>query len=137
MPAIFPDFKEGDELGAATMRAIVAELDRWRNARAVPPLTISGQRGESPPVFSLFPQTQGVYFCQPSGTPSGATGSWPSITPTSFTADVYMASFGALVKVATGATIYNFYAASLSASKTCSLIDNRDGTYTVIAQSCT
>ena len=44
--------------------------------------------------------TGGAFFCQPSGTVSGASGTWPSITAVSFTANVYSGSGGSLTLVA-------------------------------------
>ena len=79
----------------------------------------------------------GTFFCQPSGTVSGASGTWPSITPVSFTANVYQGTAGSLTLVTSSATIWNYCAASLVASKTCPVIADGSGAYAVYTQSCT
>lgn len=65
-----------------------------------------------------------------------ATGTWPSIAPTSTTADVYAESSGSLSKVASAATVYNFGPDATDVTKRQYLASNGDGTYTVVGQSC-
>ena len=68
----------------------------------------------------------------------GATGTWPAITPESFSADVYQESADGttLTLFEAGATVRNWYAAGLDAGKTVTLIPGAAGAYVVIAQSC-
>jgi hypothetical protein len=77
------------------------------------------------------------YWCRTSGTVAVATGTWPSLTPTTFTADVYVSHSGALASVATGATIYWWYKDTAAANKLVGLIPNGDGTYDARHDSCT
>jgi hypothetical protein len=92
--------------------------------------------------FSQYPDTSGgggggAFFCLPSSAVSGATGTWPTLTATSFTADVYQSASGSLTLVASGATIYNEFPAGLAASKVCFCVPDGAGNYVVVTQSCT
>jgi hypothetical protein len=78
----------------------------------------------------------GAFFCMPSGTFSGASGTWPTLTPASFTADVYQMVSGALTLVTASATIYNGFPASLTASLVCFVAADGAGGYVVVSQSC-
>ncbi len=79
----------------------------------------------------------GTYFCQPGSTVSGATGTWPSLTPISFTADVYVTAGSSGVLSMASATVYNWFPASLAASKVCFVLPDGSGTFVVVTQSCT
>jgi hypothetical protein len=74
-------------------------------------------------------------WCQLSGTLGAATGTWPSITATTTTADVYRGTPTGLSLVASGATIYNWRNVSWSAAKTCYLVPSADG-YAIVDQDC-
>jgi hypothetical protein len=76
-------------------------------------------------------------FCQPSGIVSGATGSWPTLSPISFTADVYSVSGTTITILAASATIYNWFPASLAASKVVYVVPDGAGNYVAVTQSCT
>lgn len=79
-----------------------------------------------------------TYFAQtPSSGSWGATGTFPSMTPGSFTADVYRSTSGSLTLVASGATCYCYYPSSPGTSKIITLGSNGDATYSVLAESCT
>jgi hypothetical protein len=139
MSRIFPrDSKDGDPVEPRLFNMIFAELERWRNVVCVPPLMIDDAEGESPPVFSVQPdQDDGAFFCVPSSTVGGATGTWPNLTAVSFTADVYQMTGGAYVKIVAGATNWNGFPASLAASKVCALVADGTGDWVVYSQSCT
>lgn len=77
------------------------------------------------------------YWCRTAGTVAAATGTWPSLSPATFVADVYVSDAGALVSVATSATIYWWYKDTAAASKLVGLIPNGDGTYDARHDSCT
>ncbi len=68
---------------------------------------------------------------------SAATGTWPNITPTSTTGDVYTSASGALTLARAAATIYNFSPDPTDPTKRQFLGSNGDGTFTVITESCT
>jgi hypothetical protein len=67
---------------------------------------------------------------------AAATGTWPSITPTSTTAAVYKVSGGALVLVDASATVYNFEPDPTDSTKRQPLGKNADDSYSVLTQSC-
>lgn len=67
---------------------------------------------------------------------TAATGTFPSITPTSTTAAVYVESGGSLVEVSASATIYNFGPDATDSTKRQYLAPNGDGTYSLVGQSC-
>lgn len=86
--------------------------------------------------------TIGNWYCNPSGSIAGFSGSWtggssPSLSPGTGTADVYQNQGGSLVKVASGATINNFYNSATTAGQVLKVEPNGDGTYDIIDQSCT
>lgn len=77
----------------------------------------------------------GDLWCQLSGSLGPATGTWPSITATTATADVYTGSGASISKVQTGATIYNRRNVTWSAGKTSYLVPSGSG-YAIIDQDC-
>ncbi len=80
----------------------------------------------------------GVFYCQaPASGSWGATGTWPSLTPGSFTADVYQANGTSLNLIMSSATIKNWYPASPANSKVIELQPGGSGAYVTVAQSCT
>jgi hypothetical protein len=79
----------------------------------------------------------GVFFCLPSSGVSGATGSWPALTPISFTADVYTVAGGTLTLSMASATCWNFFPSPLVASKVVCLAADGTGDFDAITQSCT
>ncbi len=112
--------------------------------------TLSGQVGQLRDLVGQLQQQQyapgggftgggggGASVCFANNLTLGAaTGTWPSITPTSTTADVYKIVTGALVLVTAGATIYNFLPSATDSAKRQVLGVVGDGTFTVISQSC-
>lgn len=80
-------------------------------------------------------QSGGVYFCLPTAL-SGATGSWPSLTPSSQSLTVYQAAGTALTSLGTY-TVYNWFPASPAASKVALVMPDGSGNFVVVDQSCT
>jgi hypothetical protein len=80
----------------------------------------------------------GVFYCRaPSSGSWGATGTWPTLTAGSFTADIYQANGATLAKIATAATVNNWYPASPAVSKVIEVAQDGSGAYVTVAQSCT
>jgi hypothetical protein len=79
----------------------------------------------------------GSLFAMPGSTVAAATGTYPTGTPASFTANVYTTAGGTMTLSATGATIYNWFPAALTASKICFVVADGTGDYVVVTQSCT
>jgi hypothetical protein len=76
-----------------------------------------------------------IYFCLPT-TISGASGSWPSLTPGSQSGlTVYQAQGTTLTSVGTF-TVYNWYPAAPSASKVAMCLPDGAGNMVLVAQSC-
>ena len=78
-----------------------------------------------------------VFICQPSSPVTGATGAWPTITPEDFRADIYVVAGKTMALFDPDSVIYNWYAASLVANKTCYVVPDGSGSYVVVTQSCT
>ncbi len=76
-----------------------------------------------------------TFWCQ--GTFSAASGSWPTITPTTGTLDVYKDVGGTLTLETSGATVRWFYLDASGSNKLIPLIPNGDGSYDAVAASCT
>ena len=82
--------------------------------------------------------TAGIYFClTPSSGTWGATGSWPTLTAGTFTADVYEAEGSTLTKIATSAAIFNWFPSTPANSKVTMLFLDGTGSFVVGPQSCT
>jgi hypothetical protein len=81
--------------------------------------------------------TDGAFFAMPTSTVAGASGTWPSLTATSFTGDVYRQQNGKLKKVASSQKIWNGLPASLAASKVCTIRPDGAGDWSLVSQSCT
>jgi hypothetical protein len=80
---------------------------------------------------------QQVCWCRTPGSVSAATGSWPSLTPATFSADIYQDTGGTLTQVASSATVRWFYKDTAAANKLVPCFPNPDGTYDAVAESCT
>ena len=81
---------------------------------------------------------QAVYQAMPTGTVNGASGSFGSLTPVSFTSAVYQVSGAATnAEIASAATVYNWLPATLAANKICYVLPDGQGNWIVISQSCT
>lgn len=78
----------------------------------------------------------GVFFCFPSAGVSGAGGTWPAISPVSFTADVYTVAGGSITLSASSATCWNYFGAPLVASKIVALAADGTGAFDALTQSC-
>jgi hypothetical protein len=68
---------------------------------------------------------------------SAATGTWPSLTPSSFTSDVYRRAGTSLDLVAEAATIYWFYLDAADEGKLVPCVRNADGSFDAVLDSCT
>jgi hypothetical protein len=68
---------------------------------------------------------------------SAATGTWPSLTPSSFTADVYRRTGTDLALVKEDATIYWWYLDGADSGKLVPCVKNADGSYDAVVDSCT
>lgn len=77
------------------------------------------------------------YWCRTPGAVTAATGTWPTLTPTTFTADVYSNLGGSLTLVTTGAAVYWWYKDAAAAHKLVPLMANADGSYDAGGDSCT
>ena len=73
----------------------------------------------------------------PSGGVAVSTGNWPTITPQTWTSDVYKDVGGTLTLEATGATIRWFYRDTDPGNRLVAVQPNGDGTYDALADSCT
>lgn len=76
-------------------------------------------------------------WCMTPSAVSAATGVWPTLTPHTFTADVYANGSGTLTIVAPGSTVYWWYKDAIAAGKLIPVIPNADGSYDAVASSCT
>jgi hypothetical protein len=80
-----------------------------------------------------------AYFCSPTGTIAGASGLPGSGAPAGPLASqtIYQIVSGAWVEVTADADLYNGLEADVIATNGCICLLNPDGSYIVIAQSCT
>jgi len=78
-----------------------------------------------------------AYWCRTPGAVAAATGTWPTLTATPFTADVYKDVAGTMTLEATGATVRWWYKDTAVVNKLVPCLPNGDGTYDALADSCT
>ncbi len=67
---------------------------------------------------------------------AAASGTWPSITPDSTTADVYTSASGVLTLAKSGATILNWLPDASTPANRQILASNGDGTFSLVGESC-
>ena len=72
----------------------------------------------------------------PVGGVDAATGTWPSLSPSSFTSDVYRGG-GSLALVAEDATVYWYYLDGADEGSLVPCLPNGDGSYSAVTNSCT
>lgn len=78
-----------------------------------------------------------VLWCQLPSALNPATGTWPSLTPTSVSGvTIYRSVYGALVAIPGTWTVYNWYNATFATGKTTAVTACGDGTFQAIEQSC-
>ncbi len=80
--------------------------------------------------------TTGAFYCMSNSGAWGATGSWPSLTPGSITADVYQALGTDFDLVVSSATIRNWFPASPANAKVLMVFPDGTGDYVAGPQSC-
>ncbi len=136
IPPKLPMFKKGDFLKAADLMALRAQIMRNR-------LTTGQSSGvtlqETPDgtTIRVDPSTaSGVFYADPGSPIPAATGTWPTLTLSSITSDIYQRTNGDLAKIETGGTIWNVMPDPTIANHRLILSLNPDGTYDVIGMSC-
>jgi hypothetical protein len=105
-------------------RKVTQALQRIRELQQTP----SGGGAPTPTV---------ALWCKTPGSVAAATGSFPTLTASSFTADIYKDAGGTLTLVASSATVRWWYKDTAAASKLVPVLPNGDGTYNALAESCT
>lgn len=78
-----------------------------------------------------------LWTISPSSGVTAATGVWPTLTPSTWTEDVYSDVGGTLTSVASGATIRWWYKDADPGNRLVPVIPNGDGSYDAVADSCT
>lgn len=79
-----------------------------------------------------------AYWCKsPSGGIAAATSTWPTLSPASFTADVYQDVAGTLTLFSAGATVYWWFKDTDSGNRLIPCTANGDGSFDAVANSCT
>jgi hypothetical protein len=96
------------------------------------------QKQWAPPMTPQGGGSGNILWCSPSGTIAAATGPPSTGTPGGPLAaqDLYRISGGAFVAGPTGVDLYNGMRSGVVITKTCAVIQNTDGSYSVISQSC-
>lgn len=124
------------------LEARLFELEKAvRNAQeAIRNLLAAVQALQQQPYFSSGGQTGGgggsgiALFCLPSGGIAAASGGTPGGPLTGQT--IELIASGAFSTVSTNASVYNAMGAAVVTTKLCAVMQNNDGTYSVISQSC-
>jgi hypothetical protein len=79
-----------------------------------------------------------LFWAHAPSTVAAATGSWPTLTPSTFTSDVYSDTAGALVLQATSQTVRWFYKDSAASGSLIPVMPTDNGTaWDAIGNSCT
>lgn len=78
-----------------------------------------------------------ILWCQLPSSLGPATGTWPSLTPTSVSGvTIYRSVNGALVALSGTWKVYNWYAATFATGKTTAVSACGDGTFQTVNQNC-
>jgi hypothetical protein len=81
--------------------------------------------------------SDGAYLCMaPSSGSWAATGTWPALTPGSFTATVYSVQGSTITSVGSF-TVYNWFPSTPANSKVCLVEPDGAGNFVTVTQSCT
>ena len=80
---------------------------------------------------------QALWTISPGGGIAAATGTWPTLTPTTFTAAIYSDVGGTLTEVTPSATVRWFYKDTDPGNRLLAVFDNGDGSYDIVVDSCT
>ena len=78
----------------------------------------------------------GHAWCHLGASLGPATGTWPTLTPTSASVTVYTSSGGSLSASTGTPIVYNWHNVTWAAGKTTYLAANPDGTYDIVDQDC-
>lgn len=79
----------------------------------------------------------GAFFFFPTSAITGATGTWPTLSPNIVSYDVYQVTNTTIAVATAGATITNWFPATFVANKVCYCQPDNAGAYVVVDQSCT
>lgn len=117
---------------------------RMQNTSAVRRIKGTVTRLEQQP-YDYVPRTRpprlggasGHGWCQLSSSLGPATGTWPSLTPTTASGiTIYRKSGNSLAAIPGTFTLYNWRNVTWSANKTMLVLPNGDGTWDIIDQDC-
>lgn len=133
-----PDWNKGDLISAAKLRKMVEHMVRITIQQPQPGAggleVVQDAAGTRLRV--IVPPT-GWALCQLGSSLGPATGTWPSLTPTTQTGvNLYQPLGGSLVKIASSQKIYNWRNVTWAASKTTLVLVAGDGTWAVEDQDC-
>lgn len=114
---------QAEQLRALSTRATALE------GQSRQPLAMMWDPGGGGSTVSLWAMTPSAV--------AAATGTWPTLAPSTFTSDIKKDVGGTLTTVATGASVRWFYKDAIAAGKLVPVMDNGDGSYDGRANSCT
>ncbi len=130
-------FKKGELLTAAKLNEIMDRVNRQRidTGQSSGLVVQETNRGTVLRVFDAQ-AIKGIFYAQSASVIPAATGTWPTLTLSSITSNVYQRTAGTLNKVEDSATIYNVMPDPTITNHRLILSLNPDGTYDCIGMSC-
>lgn len=136
----FDDLKDGTVLEPFHLNIIYRELRRLRKMGAAPPLALENMNSTTAPprLWTAGGSPVSLWVKSDSSSPfAGASGAWPTITPTEATLDVYADEDGTMTLVDDAATIRWYFKDACGANKLVFVVPNADGSYDAVVEACT
>ncbi len=132
-----PIFKKGQFLKAADMMALRDAVMRQRLTTGQSSGVILSETPDGTTI-RVDPITApvGVFYAQSASVIPAATGTWPTLTLSSISSDIYQRTNGDLEKVETAGVIWNVMPDPTITNHRLILSLNPDGTYDCIGMSC-
>ncbi len=136
VPLKLPIFKRGQFLKAADLMTLRDAIMRGRLTTGQSSGVILSETPDGTTIRVDPSSASGVFYALPASGIPGTTGTWPSISMASTTADIYQRTNGDLSKVQANGTIWNAMPDPTIVNHRLILSLNPDGTYDVIGMAC-
>ncbi len=137
VPLKLPIFKKGQFLKAADLMTLRDAIMRQRLTTGQSSGVTLSETSDGTTIRIDPSAASGVFYAQSASPIPAATGTWPTLTLSSISSDIYQRTNGDFKKVETNGVIWNVMPDATIANHRLILSLNPDGTYDVIAMSCT
>ncbi len=132
-----PIFKKGQFLKAADLMAMRDAIMRQRLTTGQSSGVILSETPDGTTIRVDTTAASGIFYAQSATPIPAATGTWPTLTLSSISSDIYQRTNGDFNKIETNGVIWNVMPDATVANHRLILSLNPDGTYDCIGMSCT